>query len=97
MYNLKVLGAVGFRADDAAFDPGLVILVSTSIFDLVSICLVQQIQMGAIMKIIFFIEQLVSYKLIQLRGFSMGVVIPVFYYFPLFIKKAQPFQATLLI
>ena len=65
MYNLNVLGAVGFRADDAEFDTGLVIAVSTSIFDLLSICLVQQIQIGAIMKIIFFIEQLVSYKLIQ--------------------------------
>ena len=53
MYNLNVLGAVGFRADDAEFDTGLVIAVSTSIFDLLSICLVQQIQIGAIMKIIF--------------------------------------------
>jgi len=64
VYNLKVLGAVGFRADDAAFGPGLVIAVSTLI-DLVSICLVQQTQIGARMKINLFIEQLVSYKLLN--------------------------------
>jgi len=32
VYNLKVLGAVGFRADNAAFGPRPIIAVSTLIF-----------------------------------------------------------------
>ncbi len=91
MYNLKVLGAVGLRADDAdGVDLGLLIAVSTWVFCLLSICLVQQIQIGAIMKINFFIDQLVSYKLIQLKSFTMSVTISGFFYvdFPASDKKS---------